>query len=95
MMYDSSDRGLVSIARATAIAAALCFAVAAPLRAAELGRNPSKPLRCKGSSAGYEGIVPAIGPNHPAIPQIAEVGLEFETSALRLIADVWISNCEM
>jgi hypothetical protein len=24
----------------------------------ELGRNPSKPLRCKGSSAGYEGIVP-------------------------------------
>jgi hypothetical protein len=37
----------------------------------ELGRNPSKPLRCKGSSAGCEGIVPAIGPNHPAIPQIA------------------------
>ena len=35
MMYDSSDRGLVSIARATAIAAALCFAVAAPLRAAD------------------------------------------------------------
>ena len=37
----------------------------------ELGRNPSKPLRCKRSSAGCEGIVPAIGPNHPAIPQIA------------------------
>src|SRR6476646_1289089 len=35
MMYDSSNRGLVSIARATAIAAALCFAVAAPLRAAD------------------------------------------------------------
>src|SRR6476659_3310301 len=35
MMYDSSDRGLVSIARATAIAAALCFALAAPLRAAD------------------------------------------------------------
>src|SRR6476619_464311 len=35
MMYDSSDRGLVSIARATAFAAALCFAVAAPLRAAD------------------------------------------------------------
>src|SRR6476620_1733403 len=35
MMYDSSDRGLVSIARATAIAAALCIAVAAPLRAAD------------------------------------------------------------
>lgn len=25
----------------------------------------------KGSSAGCEGIVPAFGPNHPAIPQIA------------------------
>jgi hypothetical protein len=35
MMYDSSDRGLVSVARVTAIAAALCFAVAAPLRAAD------------------------------------------------------------
>ena len=35
MMYDGFDRGLVSIARATAIAAALCFAVAAPLRAAD------------------------------------------------------------
>ena len=35
MMYDSFDRGLVSIAQATAIAAALCFAVAAPLRAAD------------------------------------------------------------
>ena len=35
MMYDGFDRGLVSIARATAIAVALCFAVAAPLRAAD------------------------------------------------------------
>ena len=35
MMYNGFDRGLVSIARATAIAAALCFAVAAPLRAAD------------------------------------------------------------
>src|SRR6476660_9495241 len=35
MMYDGFDRGLVSIAQATAIAAALCFAVAAPLRAAD------------------------------------------------------------
>ncbi len=35
MMYDGFDRGLVSIARATAIAAALCFTVAAPLRAAD------------------------------------------------------------
>ena len=37
----------------------------------ELGRTPSKPLRCKGLLLGCEGIVPAIGPNHPAIPQIA------------------------
>ena len=35
MMYDSSDRGLVSIARATAIAVALCLAVAAPVMAAD------------------------------------------------------------
>ena len=35
MMYNGFDRGLVSIAGATAIAAALCFAVAAPLRAAD------------------------------------------------------------
>src|SRR6476660_6854678 len=35
MMYDGFDRGLVSIAGATAIAVALCFAVAAPLRAAD------------------------------------------------------------
>jgi hypothetical protein len=35
MMYDGFDRGLASIARATAIAATLCFAVAAPLRAAD------------------------------------------------------------
>ena len=35
MMYDSSDRGFVSIARSAAMAVALCFAVAAPLRAAD------------------------------------------------------------
>jgi hypothetical protein len=35
MMYDSSDRGLASIARATAVAVAFCFAVAAPVMAAE------------------------------------------------------------
>jgi hypothetical protein len=35
MMYDSSDRSLASIARATAAAVAFCFAVAAPVMAAE------------------------------------------------------------
>src|SRR6476659_2956896 len=35
MMYDSSDRGLVSIARATAVAVALCLAAAAPVMAAD------------------------------------------------------------
>ena len=35
MMYDSSDRGLVSIARATAVAAALCLAAAAPVMPAD------------------------------------------------------------
>ena len=35
MMYDSSDRALASIARATAVAVAFCFAVAEPLRAAD------------------------------------------------------------
>ena len=35
MTYDGFDRGLASIARATAIAAALCFAAAAPVMAAD------------------------------------------------------------
>ena len=35
MMYDGFDRGLASIARATAVAAALCFAAAAPVMAAD------------------------------------------------------------
>ena len=35
MMYDGFDRGLASIARATAIAVALCLAAAAPVMAAD------------------------------------------------------------
>jgi hypothetical protein len=35
MTYESSDRGLASIARATAVAAASCFAAAAPVMAAD------------------------------------------------------------
>src|ERR1700674_1764798 len=35
MMYDSSDRGLASIACATAVAAAFCFVVSAPVMAAD------------------------------------------------------------
>jgi hypothetical protein len=35
MMYDGFDRGLASIARAKAVAAALCFAAAAPVMAAD------------------------------------------------------------
>jgi hypothetical protein len=35
MIYDGFDRGLASIARTTAVAVVLCFAVAAPLRAAD------------------------------------------------------------
>ena len=41
------------------------------LPACELGRNPSKPLRCKGASAGMCGIVPASWSNLSAIPGIA------------------------
>jgi YHS domain-containing protein len=35
MMYDAFDRGFASVARATAVAAALCFAAAAPSMAAD------------------------------------------------------------
>src|SRR4029077_14245885 len=35
MMYDAFDRGFASVARATAVAAALCFAAAAPVMAAD------------------------------------------------------------
>ena len=35
MKYDIFDRGFASVARATAVAAALCFAAAAPLMAAD------------------------------------------------------------
>jgi hypothetical protein len=39
MKYDIFDRGSASVARATAVAAALCFAAAAPLMAAETGES--------------------------------------------------------
>ncbi|MGA8688762.1 MAG: hypothetical protein WB662_02335, partial [Methyloceanibacter sp.] len=35
MKYDIFDRGFASVARATAVVAALCFAAAAPLMAAD------------------------------------------------------------
>ena len=35
MMYSNSDRSLASVVRATAIAVALCFALAQPARAAD------------------------------------------------------------
>jgi hypothetical protein len=35
MIYDGFDRGLALIARAAAVAAALCFAIAAPVMAAD------------------------------------------------------------
>jgi hypothetical protein len=41
MMYDSSDRGLASIARATAIAVALCFSALAPAKAADQPPAPA------------------------------------------------------
>jgi hypothetical protein len=41
MMYNRSDRGLASVAHATAMAAALCFALSAPVMAADQPPNAS------------------------------------------------------
>ena len=56
MTYDGFDRGLALIARATAIAAALCFAAAAPVMAAD---QPS-------TNAPAMTPAPSAAPNAPA-----------------------------
>jgi hypothetical protein len=52
MMYNMSGRGFASVARVTALAAALCFGAAAPAAAAEplTGAPAATPAPAKGES---------------------------------------------
>jgi hypothetical protein len=62
MMYDGFDRGLASIARATAVAAALCFAAAVPVMAAD---QPS-------TNAPAMTPAPSAAPSAPAAKSAAQ-----------------------
>src|SRR6476620_7704805 len=68
MMYDGFDRGLVSIARATALAAALCFAVAAPLRAADQPSTSTPAMTQAPAAAPTKDNAPAAPAAAPAAP---------------------------
>jgi hypothetical protein len=62
MTYDGFDRGLASIARAKAVAAALCFAAAAPVMAAD---QPS-------TNAPAMTPAPSAAPSAPAAKSAAQ-----------------------
>ena len=68
MMYDGFDRGLVSIARATATAAALCFAVAAPLRAADQPSTNTPAMTPAPAAAPTKENAPPLLPRSPLQP---------------------------